>query len=733
MAIDKLSFGLGAGYDPPFAVDEVDVNRIKLRSKETAPLTHNTLDENFANLSLKINALIDTGIDSITIADTKVAAANLNISNGTGITYVDGVFAHQAKPAVGAGYTETSGNISNKIITGINVDSMGHFVGFESNTGAMSATFSSVGIGIPTPVVALHAVGPNDPNFDRISNICSEGTDAYNSGNAGGGIHFTGKYDSSGNVTTFAQISGIKENTTDDDYKGALTFGTRDGSTTNMERMRIDSDGNVGIGTTSPQRNLDIYDTGGACANRIWAISDSALGDVSMLGAWTEYGVKITPGADGSYYTSDDAPDFNYTVGIDSTDADAGSSNIDFPKFKFGYSHQKWSAPGASDKTIMTLQPDGNVGLGTTSPDFLLDLEQKDGGVQLQLGRTNTAAGSAWMGADSTGFHLGVGAYGAENSVVKPNGFTVGADGNVGIGTTSPKQALQVEGGNIQCNQQIRATGWFTGDVPSAGPATEIGYSSGTGWVMAYDRVNSVYSKLTLQAGSVTLRLNPTSGILEHSIDGGNNYSNLAHDSRSVAANDWIVGYGSTDHKRLSYNSAKKECVLSGGLVPGRHQGNSTDDTIGCFYKAKRIEPTVSKYRITIRARSSVAKPSGFYIGVVYADSDTISDSAGLNTHVVNSQDIENEEPPQDTFDGVAPDTTEAFWMKSDGNIEDSWGTYTYEISPPAGKKWFSVLLLNWENMGNADLFFDPLIDVEPINPTFEYDSATGTLNIVNP
>ena len=87
----------------------------------------------------------------------------------------------------------------------------------------------------------------------------------------------------------------------------------------------------------------------------------------------------------------------------------------------------------------------GKVGIGTTSPSFKLDLVQKDSGVQLQIGRSNTGAGTAWMGADSNGFHLGVGAYGTGNSVSDPNGFTVDASGKVGIGTATPDATFHVK------------------------------------------------------------------------------------------------------------------------------------------------------------------------------------------------------------------------------------------------------------------------------------------------
>jgi hypothetical protein len=57
---------------------------------------------------------------------------------------------------------------------------------------------------------------------------------------------------------TFAGIFGGKENTTDDDAAGVLTFLTTTTGSYNVlnERMRITSSGNVGIGTTSPTHRL---------------------------------------------------------------------------------------------------------------------------------------------------------------------------------------------------------------------------------------------------------------------------------------------------------------------------------------------------------------------------------------------------------------------------------------------------------------------------------------------
>jgi len=178
------------------------------------------------------------------------------------------------------------------------------------------------------------------------------------------------------------------------------------------ERMRIIQNGNVGIGTTNPSANLHIFgDNAVAGSQGFIKISNNVNGDAGIIG---DSIALMTDGVANQLAIR------------------SGSAGI---------------VLGVGSSPKMTINSDGNVGIGTTSPDFALDLVVNNGGVQLQMGRSNTNAGTAWMGADSGGFHLGVGAYGTQNNVASPNGLTVDTGGNVGIGTTNPFGKLEVKGG----------------------------------------------------------------------------------------------------------------------------------------------------------------------------------------------------------------------------------------------------------------------------------------------
>ena len=89
---------------------------------------------------------------------------------------------------------------------------------------------------------------------------------AYNASDNGGGIVFSGKFNSGGTATTFGGIHCKKANTTDGEYGGSLHFLTRTHGGSNDERLSITSGGTVNITrktqATPPAGNGTFTDAG---------------------------------------------------------------------------------------------------------------------------------------------------------------------------------------------------------------------------------------------------------------------------------------------------------------------------------------------------------------------------------------------------------------------------------------------------------------------------------------
>jgi hypothetical protein len=250
----------------------------------------------------------------------------------------------------------------------------------------------------------------------------------------------------------------------------------KSGSDENGRGIIIAKEGEVGIGTSIPQTNLDIVDATGKCSTRIWSIADAALGGTNMQGAWTEYGIKHGSGVDGEFYTPDDNPDYSFNIGVD---AKATGSAGEIPKFKIGYSAQAWNAPADSDITIMTCQPNGNVGIGTANPGNKLHIAQGT----LVGGSTNSNTSLTIEDAMNTGIQFlsefqtqlrfgdadsdGAGSIIFEHTDNLLRLNTTGKisleGGNVGIGTTNPGAKLDVAGGVNYNNRVIERIGGSTG------------------------------------------------------------------------------------------------------------------------------------------------------------------------------------------------------------------------------------------------------------------------------
>ena len=126
-----------------------------------------------------------------------------------------------------------------------------------TNSGTTAVTIDAsqnVGIGTASPAVKLHVSGASVTNpagqAGAYLNAILYDTSA-GAINVGGGLGFQGN-DGVNSGVIFSTINGSKENATSGNYAGYLGFNTRANGGSLTERMRIDSSGNVGIGTASP-------------------------------------------------------------------------------------------------------------------------------------------------------------------------------------------------------------------------------------------------------------------------------------------------------------------------------------------------------------------------------------------------------------------------------------------------------------------------------------------------
>jgi hypothetical protein len=143
------------------------------------------------------------------------------------------------------------------------------------------ASTGNVGIGTTSPSSILEIREGNRTNGSNITNF-GVYTTTTQSTDVGGTIGLGGLFNGSA-IAPFGSIRGGKENSTSGNYAGYLAFQTIANNVSLAERMRITSDGNVGIGTTSPSDKLDVAGSIRVSSNNFFRYD----GDTGLIGSAT--------------------------------------------------------------------------------------------------------------------------------------------------------------------------------------------------------------------------------------------------------------------------------------------------------------------------------------------------------------------------------------------------------------------------------------------------------------